>query len=907
MNRADRDAPDDAWQGPNAFDDFVVVRPLGHGGMGQVYLGRDVVLDRPVALKFTTQRDPSAPTRARFLREARAIARLSHPNVVGIFRIGEVEGRPYIAYEFVAGRTLADLRAPMPWSRVARIGLGMARGLAAAHAAGVLHRDIKPSNVMVTDAGEVKLLDFGLARLDDGGAGEVSESTPPEGTIDPTALTVPGDLRASTAQVRLSAADAVMGTPLYIPPEIWLRDKASERSDLYALGLVLYELLTGRLPHAGRARELRVDDVLHRDAEPVRAVFPDVLPSFAAVVDQCVRRAPAARPASAMEVAESLERICTLFVQRPEAARSLREDTDAEALAASMNRCLTAGDRLVTRVYERLFAARPEARAMFPDTMNGQREKLQHALRLAVESLADLPRVEPLLRDLGQRHAYLRLEARDYDVLGECLLGALGEVDPAWSSELAGAWARAYTFVVVAMRRGEANESRDHTQTGSQSGDPHAPRISSSATGTRPPPSRYAYVGEVGVAWQTFGTRAPDLLLHLGWISHLDHLWRHPRPVSFLRGLGNVARVIAFDKRGVGLSERVSDLPRLEESLRDPLAVLDMAGARRAVVFGVGDGATTALLLAAVFPERVRGVVCLDAMAKLLRADDYPEGLDPSFVTRATDLFRQHWGDARFAQQEAPSLAADPDFCAWYGEYLRSASSPGMALAQVRLSASYDARVFLPFVRVPALVMSHADNAVIPSAAGRHLARHLADARYVSLPGADNLPYAGDTNALLTALQGFLRDPRLDAPPPSPLTTLALVRADRPDAPRLALAAERFAALGAQAIALPDPRTALYATPWFTGAVDVATQLAASDDAVATGVRVALHAEALELARLQGTTAMESLRAATEALPAGSVGASSLIAALNAGTPFRFDPADELAGLGFLRVRRAER
>lgn len=117
-----------------------------------------------------------------------------------------------------------------------------------------------------------------------------------------------------------------MGTPLYIPPEICLREAATERSDLYAFGFVLYELLAGELPHAGRARELHIDDVLYRDAEPIRTRFPDVLPSFAALVDQCLRRNPAERPASAAAVAETLERIGALFLGRAESTASLHDD-----------------------------------------------------------------------------------------------------------------------------------------------------------------------------------------------------------------------------------------------------------------------------------------------------------------------------------------------------------------------------------------------------------------------------------------------------------------------------------------------------------------------------------------------------------------------------------------------------
>ncbi|MEZ4394319.1 MAG: alpha/beta fold hydrolase [Polyangiales bacterium] len=889
MANADREQHEDAWQGPEAFDDFVVVRPLGQGGMGQVFLGRDVVLDRPVALKFTAAENPSAATRARFLREARAIARLSHPHVVGIYRIGEVGGRPYIAYEFVSGKTLGELRAPMPWQRVARIGLGVARGLAAAHAAGVLHRDIKPSNVMLTEAGEVKLLDFGLARLDDGASPLLADAVATHG-VDAHAITLAGHTaQGDTGQVRLSTVDAVMGTPLYIPRRSGAASP-TERSDLYSLGLVLHELLLGHLPHAGRARGSASTTCSTATPSPC-AGCPEALPSFASLIDSLIRRDPAERPESAAALVDALDRICVLFASRGEALRPLHEDSDGEAVSASLQRCASSGDLLVQRVYERLFASRPDLRALFPSSMDGQREKLQHALRLAVDALSDLSKVEPLLRDLGERHAHLHLAFDDYDVLGGALLGALGSLDPEWSPELAAAWRRAYAFVVGAMRRGERGAVSESTQSGSSPGDAPAARASSSATGTRPPPTRYAYVGEVGVAWQSFGARGPDLLLHMGAVSHLDQWWRHPRPVGFLRALGAHARVIAFDRRGVGLSERVAHPPRLQACLEDVIAVLDAAGARRAVITGVGDGAITALLLAAVFPERVRGVVCVDGAPRTLRAEDFPEGHEPAWLDRVVERMRRGWGDPSLAAAQCASHRDDPDFCAWYGEFLRSAVSPGQAVAQLRLAARYDARSFLPFVGVPTLVLHHRENPVVPFAAGERLAEAIPGARFVALEGADNLPYAGDTVALLEAVAGFLRDPALDGPSAAPLRTLALARADRADAPRLALAAERFTAAGARAIALPDPRARLFALPWFSTAAELASQLVASPDAERDGLRLALHVDALDLAALQGSTAMEALRAASDRLAPGEAAASSRLCALDVGSSARLgDP-----------------
>src|SRR5216684_1761183 len=153
------------WEPPSEFDGYQLKSCIGRGAMGRVYLAQDTILDRPIAIKFIDAFKPDSEQQERFLLEARAVARLQHPNVVAIYRVGDVQGHPYIASAFVRGDRLDYLPLPVSGERLLRIGLGLARGLAAAHRRGVLHRDIKPANIIVCDGSDVKLLDFGIAKF----------------------------------------------------------------------------------------------------------------------------------------------------------------------------------------------------------------------------------------------------------------------------------------------------------------------------------------------------------------------------------------------------------------------------------------------------------------------------------------------------------------------------------------------------------------------------------------------------------------------------------------------------------------------------------------------------------------------------------------------------------------------
>jgi formylglycine-generating enzyme required for sulfatase activity/predicted Ser/Thr protein kinase len=255
------------WTLPREFDGLRLERELGRGAMGVVYLAHDTALDRRVAVKLVPSEDPRPATLERLEMEARAMARLKHPNVVTVFRTGRIDGRPYIVSEYVEGRSLAELPLPVPWRHAVSMGLDLARGLAAVHDRGLLHRDLKPSNALLSRSGEVKLLDFGLAERFDPNA-------PPHAGI---------------------AARA--GTPRYMAPEVLSRRMpASPRSDLYSLGLVLWELCTGVRP------------------DPTSAALAGELPEgmdpdFAALIQRCLEPDPDRRWASAAAVAEALERL----------------------------------------------------------------------------------------------------------------------------------------------------------------------------------------------------------------------------------------------------------------------------------------------------------------------------------------------------------------------------------------------------------------------------------------------------------------------------------------------------------------------------------------------------------------------------------------------------------------------
>lgn len=154
-----------SWSPPTTFAEYQLLWSLGRGGMGEVYLGHDHLLDRPVAIKFIFALEGDEQSRQHYLQEARAAARLQHPNVVTVYRVGEIDGRPYIISEYIRGQNLESMQKPIPWQRALMLGVGLARGLAAAHRRSIVHRDIKPGNAIVADDGEIKLLDFGLAKV----------------------------------------------------------------------------------------------------------------------------------------------------------------------------------------------------------------------------------------------------------------------------------------------------------------------------------------------------------------------------------------------------------------------------------------------------------------------------------------------------------------------------------------------------------------------------------------------------------------------------------------------------------------------------------------------------------------------------------------------------------------------
>jgi len=239
-----------SWIPPSEIGQFHLERRLGRGATADVWLARDTVLGRVVALKIAST-PASGETRTRFRVEARAVAKMQHPNLVAIHHVGEVGERPFLVTEYLSGKSLDELDWPVSPERVVAIGVDLARGLSAAHRAGVLHRDIKPANAFLGDDGVAKLLDFGLAKLGDAPVAfaETSSSVPDLGA-SPVAF--------DATDVGTTLSGRIAGTPFYMAPETWRGETATRRTDVYSLGALLFELLTGEPPcNAESLHELR--------------------------------------------------------------------------------------------------------------------------------------------------------------------------------------------------------------------------------------------------------------------------------------------------------------------------------------------------------------------------------------------------------------------------------------------------------------------------------------------------------------------------------------------------------------------------------------------------------------------------------------------------------------------------
>jgi pimeloyl-ACP methyl ester carboxylesterase/DNA-binding CsgD family transcriptional regulator len=272
---------------------------------------------------------------------------------------------------------------------------------------------------------------------------------------------------------------------------------------------------------------------------------------------------------------------------------------------------------------------------------------------------------------------------------------------------------------------------------------------------------RYARSGEVHIAYQVIGDGPPDLVFVMGWVSHVEYLWREPRFARFLRRLASFARLVVFDKRGTGLSDRLGmDLPTLEERMDDVRAVMDAVGLERAALLGISEGGSLCTLFAASYPERTSALVMIGGFPRRLYAPEFP--FMPTTEEREAFIARsmRDWGTEAWARRDlrdrAPSAADDGEFARWWATYVRMSASPGAARALTRMNMHVDIRDVLPLVQAPALIVHRTGDRRVPAAAARYMAEHIPTARYVELPGEDHLPFVGDQDAVLDEVQAFL-------------------------------------------------------------------------------------------------------------------------------------------------------
>ncbi|HXR61002.1 MAG TPA: adenylate/guanylate cyclase domain-containing protein [Solirubrobacterales bacterium] len=284
--------------------------------------------------------------------------------------------------------------------------------------------------------------------------------------------------------------------------------------------------------------------------------------------------------------------------------------------------------------------------------------------------------------------------------------------------------------------------------------------------------TRYADSDGVSIAYQVHEGGPLDLVFVPGFVSHVELYWDDPATARFLRRLTSFARVVIWDKREQGLSDRTGRPPTLEDSMDDLKAVMEAAGCERPAILGVSEGGPMSMLFAATHPDRVSTLVLFGAFARILAAPDFAAGMPEDALERWGEMMKRDWGGAVGVDLWAPSVLGDAQFERWWARLLRFGSSPSGAISLMDLYREIDVRPVLPAIDVPTLILQRRGDRIARVGQGRYLAQAIPGAKYVEFEGEDHLPIAGDQDALLDEVEEFLVGSRRGSEPERALATV---------------------------------------------------------------------------------------------------------------------------------------
>ena len=270
------------------------------------------------------------------------------------------------------------------------------------------------------------------------------------------------------------------------------------------------------------------------------------------------------------------------------------------------------------------------------------------------------------------------------------------------------------------------------------------------------PETHYTRSGPVNIAYQVFGDGPHDLILVPGWISNIDTFWEEPTVVRFFEGLAKFSRVLLFDKRGTGLSDRMTGIATLEDRMDDVRAVMNAANSKEATLFGYSEGGPMCALFAATYPERTRALVLMGSYARRQYAPDYVFGHSEENSRQLLEDIESGWGTPLDIERRVPTLASNQRFRRWWAKFMRAGASPASAAALMRMNFQIDVRPILPSISVPALILHAKRDGIVAIEAGRYLAQHIRNARLVEFDSDDHVPFGDSMAQVLDETRKFV-------------------------------------------------------------------------------------------------------------------------------------------------------